>query len=101
MIGQHRHRVTLTGAHGSLILTTFEDGASDDGLEVWVTDLQGWDGGTGVEAAECPTQDWARHALLPGAPYRPHPHSQGNHHREGPANSRTRLPVHLIPPLGR
>lgn len=52
MIGQHRHRVTLTGAHGSLILTTFEDGASDDGLEIWVTDLQGWDGGTGVEAAD-------------------------------------------------
>ena len=52
MIGQHRHRVTLTGAHGSLVLTTFEDGASDDGLEVWVTGLQGWDGGTGVEAAD-------------------------------------------------
>lgn len=52
MIGQHRHRVTLTGAHGSLILSTFEDAATDDGLEVWVTDLLGWDGGTGVEAAD-------------------------------------------------
>nr|DAS04965.1 MAG TPA: tail protein [Caudoviricetes sp.] len=48
MIGKDGLRVELTGAHGSLVLTTFEEPVGD--LEVWVTDLAGWVGGVGVES---------------------------------------------------
>ena len=62
------------------------------GWEVWVTGLQGWDGGTGVEAAD--VQRKIGHGMLLPTPARRTglPSPQGNHHREGSAHSRTRLP---------
>ena len=45
-----RYEVTLEGAHGNLIMSTYE-APSEDG-EFWVTDIEGWYGGVGVENSD-------------------------------------------------
>lgn len=45
-----RYEVTLEGAHGNLIMSTYE-APSEDG-EFWVTDVEGWYGGVGVENSD-------------------------------------------------